>query len=191
MTVGTVKIPDVWDELYPSRFLKAGLLKDKAVTLTISKVHVESMANDKTGGESDRGIISFNQTPMQLALNRTNGECLKAMFGKKVQSWVGKRVTFVPEVDKFGKDDVDAIRIKGSPDITSSIEIEIRMPKRKPKKRTLVPTGKRDIGTAPQPDPTPQPEPTVTADGEVIDPTLAQELADADAADRAAESKGN
>ncbi len=188
MTVGNVKIPDHWDELYAGRFLKAGLLKDKPVTLTINKVHVETMPDEKSNGEKDRGIISFKETPMQMALNRTNGECLKAMFGKKVQSWVGRKVTLVPEVAKFGKDDVDAIRIKGSPELTQNIEIEIKMPKRKPQKRTLVPTGKRDQGSAPQPEP--KSEPTVTADGEVIDPSLAQELAEANAADRAAESEG-
>lgn len=157
MTIGTVKIPDVFSEMYPGRFLKADLLKDKAVTLKIQKIFVEVMPDDKTGGEKERGIVAFAETPMQLALNRTNGECLKAMFGKKVQAWVGKRVTFVPEIDKFGKDDVDAIRIKGSPDINNPIEIEIKMPKRKPKKRTLVPTGKRDQGVAPQPEPESKP----------------------------------
>lgn len=151
--IGKVKIPDTFSELYPGRFLKADLLKDRAVTLTIQKVFVEVMPDDKTGGEKDRGIICFKETPMQLALNRTNGECLKAMFGKKVPNWVGKRVTFVPETAKFGKDDVDAIRIKGSPSLTHSVDVEIKMPKRKPVKRTLVPTGKADQGTAPQPPP--------------------------------------
>lgn len=159
MTVGTVKQPDTYSELYPGRFLKADLLKDKPVTLTIDKVFVETMPDDKTGGEKDRGILQFKQTTMHLALNRTNGECLKAMFGKRVKDWVGKRVTFVPEVDKFGKDDVDAIRIKGSPDISHSIEIEIKMPKRKPKKRTLVPT---TTGKSAQPEPTPVEAPVVS-----------------------------
>ncbi len=135
--IGTVKIPDTYSELYPGRFLKADLLRDKPRTLTISKVHVEVMPDDKTGGEKDRGIISFKETTRQLALNRTNGECLKAMFGKKVKEWSGKRVTLVPEQAKFGAEDVDAIRISGSPDFNRTVTIEIKMPKRKPVKRTL------------------------------------------------------
>ncbi len=142
MTIGTVKIPDTYSELYPDRFLKADLLKDKPRTLTIDKVIVEVMPDDKSGGEKERGIVSFKETKRQLALNRTNGECIKAMFGKKVSSWIGKPITLVPEVAKFGKDDVDAIRISGSPLLKDSIELEIKMPKRKPVKRRLVNTGK-------------------------------------------------
>ncbi len=163
MTIGQVKEADCFDRLYPGRFLKAGLLMDKAVTLTIDKVFIETMPDEKNGGERDRGIVAFKETPMQLALNRTNGECLKAMFGKKPKQWTGKKVTFVPEMAKFGKDDVDAIRIKGSPDITQSITIEIKMPKRKPQVRTLVPTGKTQnqpavpkVDSVPPPQDTPQ-----------------------------------
>ena len=141
MTIGSVKVPDVYSELYPNRFLKADLLKDKPRTLTIEKVNVEVMPTDE-GGEKERGIIYFKETKKQLALNRTNGECLKAMFGKKVKDWIGKPITLVPEQAKFGKEDVDAIRISGSPAIDRRIDIEIKMPKRKPQKRTLVPTGK-------------------------------------------------
>ncbi len=159
MTIGNVKIPTSWDEMYVGRFLKAGLLKDKQVTLTIDRVFVETMPNEKDGSEKDRGIMCFKETPLQLALNRTNGECLKALFGKKVQTWVGKRVTIAPEMTKFGKDDVEAIRVVGSPNLTHSIDIEIKMPKRKPQKRTLVPTGKGNQNQNQQSAPVPPSDP--------------------------------
>jgi hypothetical protein len=152
MTIGRVKIPTSWDELYVGRFLKAGLLKDKQVTLTIKSVIVETMPNEKDNTEKDRGIVSFEETPLQLALNRTNGECLKAMMGKKVQTWVGKKVTLAPEMTKFGREDVEAIRIAGAPWLTSNIELEIKMPKRKPQKRVLVPTKKGATASVSQPD---------------------------------------
>jgi hypothetical protein len=136
------KKPVDYDELFPGRFLKAGLFKGKSVTLTIKDVEIEKLPQDN-GKERDRGVISFNETPMQLALNSTNGQCLKAMFGRRpVEDWVGKRVTFVPEKDRFGKEVVDAIRVAGSPDLKAPIDVEIRMPRKKPKNRRLVPTVK-------------------------------------------------
>ena len=92
---------------------------------------------------------------MQLALNSTNGQSLKAMFGRKPLDWIGKRVTFVPEKDRFGKEVVDAIRIQGSPDIKEPIDVEIRMPRKKPKTRRLLPTVKNGAAaqaTEPEPD---------------------------------------
>ena len=145
-----VRRPGSWDEMYPNRFLKAGLLKGKPATLTIADVTIELLPSDK-GPDQDRGILSFEKTNKQLALNKTNGLCLRKMFGNKPLEWIGKRVTFVPELDKFGSETVDAIRIQGSPDIAKAIEIEIRMPRKKPKKRRLVVTGKAQA-PAPQSD---------------------------------------
>lgn len=135
------KRPSSWDEMFPGRFLKAGLFKGKAVTLEITDVTLEELPSDK-GPDQTRGVLSFKQTPMQLAINKTNGLCLRKMFGTKPVEWIGKRVTFVPEQDKFGKETVDAIRIQGSPDMESAIDVEIRMPKKKPKMRRLIVTGK-------------------------------------------------
>jgi hypothetical protein len=131
--------PVDFDELFPGRFLKAGLFRVRPLTLRITAVDVEALPDDK-GGERRRGIISFKQTDMQLVLNRTNGECLKAMFGARVQDWIGKRVTFACEQDRFGNELVDAIRIVGSPDLTKPVEVLIKMPHKKPRARKLAVT---------------------------------------------------
>lgn len=163
------KKPVDYDELFPGRFLKAGLFKGKSVTLTIKDVEIEKLPQDN-GKERDRGVISFNETPMQLALNSTNGQCLKAMFGRKPLEWVGKKVTFVPEKDRFGKEVVDAIRVSGSPDIKDPIDVEIRMPRKKPKNRRLVPTVKNGASaTSPEQEALPPP-----ADDYEPEPDLSQ-----------------
>ena len=144
------KKPVDYDELFPGRFLKAGLFKGKSVTLTISDIDLEALPQDN-GKDRERGVVSFNETKMQLALNSTNGQCIKAMFGRKPLDWIGKKVTFKPEKDRFGKEVVDAIRVEGSPDITAPLDVEIRMPRKKPKNRRLVPTGKA-AGKGPEPE---------------------------------------
>lgn len=133
------KKPVDYDELFPGRFLKAGLLQGRAITLTIADVDTDSLPQDD-GKMKTKGIILFNGTDKGLALNSTNGQCLKAMFGRKVQEWIGKRVTLKPDKDrdpKNGRGLVDCIRIAGSPDIAETMQIMIELPRRKPKPWTL------------------------------------------------------
>lgn len=131
--------PTVWDELFPNRFLKAGLLKGKDVTLTIKDVSTERLPNDK-GVEEVHGLLSFEKTVKQFGINKTNGICLKTMFGADLSKWLGKRVTFYPTTDRFGSDVVDAIRVRGSPDIANAMTITIKFKKKKPRQVTLIKT---------------------------------------------------
>jgi len=123
--------PVDWDELYPGRFLKAADLKGKKVTLKISGVKLEELIGDK--GPQVKGLISFDRTDKQLALNKTNGICLKDMFGKKVQEWVGKRVTLFPTTHN----EDDCIRVWGSPDIEADKQVTIALPRKRPFQMTM------------------------------------------------------
>lgn len=125
------KKPVDWDELYPGRFLKAGELHGKKVTLTIKDIDTEELVGDK--GPKVKGIISFEKTPKQLALNRTNGTCLREMFGRRLADWVGKRVVLFPS-EWNGE---PCIRIWGSPDIERDMQIEIALPRRRPTPMTM------------------------------------------------------
>ena len=113
--------PVDFDEMFPGRFLKAGLLQTKLGSrtpiVTITDIELETMPQDD-GKNKDKGIISIKEASNQICLNRTNGECLKAMFGKRAADWIGKRIGLCIELDrdpssKNGK--VEAIRIAGSP----------------------------------------------------------------------------
>jgi hypothetical protein len=130
------KKPAHYDELFPGRFLKAGLLGGKAATLKIAAVDTEPLPQDN-GRDRVRGILSFEKTDKQLVLNSTNGQCLRAMFGTKLPDWVGKRVTLKPDRDRFGREVVDCIRVAGSPDIAETITIEVQLPRKKPRSMTL------------------------------------------------------
>lgn len=123
--------PVDWDELYPGRFIKAADLKGKNVTLTIASVDLEELEGDK--GKQVKGIVGFDKTEKHLALNKTNGICLKEMFGKKVQGWVGKRVTLMPSM----WNGEDCIRVYGSPDLPESKEITVSLPRKRPMTMTM------------------------------------------------------
>jgi hypothetical protein len=136
-----------YDQLFPGRFLKAGEFQGKDVTLTINEIRLEELPQDR-GGNRIRGIIGFKETKKELVLNRTNGECLKGMWGRDTANWLGKRVTLYPAP----YDGDVAIRVKGSPDLAEPLQIEVKLPKKRPMPMTMQVTGKRQNG-APKPAP--------------------------------------
>ncbi len=123
--------PVDWDELYPGRFIKAGDFKGKNVTLTISFVKIEELVGDK--GPQIKGVIGFEKTEKHWALNKTNGLCLKAMFGRKVQDWVGKRVTLFASM----WDGEQCIRVFGSPELKQDMPVTIALPRKRPFEMTM------------------------------------------------------
>ena len=119
--------PSVYDELYPSRFLKAGLLKGQKVTLTIKDVDLEELEGEG-GKKQQKAILSFNERPMQLVMAKTNGICLKYMFGPTLADWIGKRVTLFES--QWNSE--PCIRIWGSPDIQADMKVTVSLPRRRP-----------------------------------------------------------
>lgn len=154
--------------LFPSRFLKSAEFKGRDVTLTIASIKLEELAVEG-GGTKTKGIIGFRETPKLWVLNRTNSECLKGMWGRETDAWVGKRVTLFPApfTDSFTGEQSTAIRVRGSPDIPKSTTVEVHLPRKKPVRMTMNRTGAKAASaqqtatpppaeeTVPDPKPTP------------------------------------
>lgn len=138
--------PVDWDELYPGRFLHAADLKGKKVTVRISDVSLEELIGDK--GPQVKGLMSFEGKDKQFALNKTNGIMIKAMFGRKLADWVGKRITLFEDV----WDGEPCLRVWGSPDIEKDMEVTVALPRKRPFNKTLhkmgAPTAVRPIASA-------------------------------------------
>jgi hypothetical protein len=122
----TNRKPKSYDDLYPSRFLKAGNFDGKKVTLTIKDCDIEQLEGED--GVKAKAIISFEETPRQLVACKTNGLCIREMFGHDLREWMGKKVIFFPSV----WNGEPCIRVFGSPDIPEPKAVEIKLPKRKP-----------------------------------------------------------
>lgn len=134
--------PQNYDELYPGRFLKAGLFKGKNVALTIVDVFTEGLASaddeDKNGdSEPPAVILAFRETKKQLVIPKTNAFCLMSMFGKRLADWVDKKVVFFPSTTKMMGKTVDCIRVFGSPHIPSDMPLLIPQGLKKPLKMTM------------------------------------------------------
>ena len=126
-----MKKPTNFDQLYPGRFLKAGLFQGKKPTLTIKDADIEELEGDD--GKKIKALISFIETDLQLVACKTNGLCFKSMFGSELSGWVGKRVTLFS--DSWNGE--DCIRVWGSPDIPAEQAVEVKLPRRKPFKMIM------------------------------------------------------
>lgn len=184
----TLSKPANYDELFPGRFIKAGLFQSLFGTarplVTIKDYDLEELPQDD-GKEKARGVITLTETSMQLALNKTNGECLKAMFGTSLRDWVGKRVVLCVERDRDPGGPrgatCDAIRVYGSPDITSDMSIQIKLPQRRPYTRKLVAIQTQHDGNGAPSQPKQKPRGDIDSAVQKIhttDPSLMQKLSE-------------
>ena len=143
-----MKLPDTYSELWPGRFLKADLLKGQKVTLTIKDIYIEELVGDKNKAEP-KVIISFLERPLEYVCPKTNGFCMKKMWGNNPHDWKGKRVTWFGTQCKFGREDVDCLRIWGSPDIPEDMPITIPQGRKKPLEMVMHRTTTKAAATAP------------------------------------------
>lgn len=96
---------------FPSDYLAAVEFKGREVTLTIKSVALEDLVM-VGGGKKRKPVLTFNGTKKKLVLNVTNSNAIASMYGSEAKAWVGKNVTFYPTKAKFGRNMVDAIRVK-------------------------------------------------------------------------------
>ena len=130
-----------FDDLYPTRFMKAGNLPVEKTTYTIKDIAKEQLQLDS--GVEDKVVMSFEETPMQLVLAKVNAVAIKSMFGGDVRDWLGKRLTLyaTTEIMPFPKRrDEPCIRVYGSPDIEAEVICEWTPPKRRKLVQKLQPT---------------------------------------------------
>ncbi len=132
------------------QFITAAELVGKEPTLTIKRVtleKVESMkpADDEGGGKArDRIVVYFEESRSERGwlLNRTNAECLKELWGRETNEWIGKKVTLFVQNVRVGPKMEPGLRVTGWPDLSEPRNFDLRLPRKKPIRTTLLPTGK-------------------------------------------------
>lgn len=144
-----------WKELFSgSEYLTGPDFKGKTFTGRIASVESIGMEDD-SGKRKSIPLVHFDikgQKPWLMC--KTTGYCVAAMFGDDYNGWVGKRVTLYATMVQVGKGKELGVRVQGSPDLPAPINVEIKMPRKKPVTVKLVPTGK---AAAPKPAPAPPP----------------------------------
>lgn len=116
--------PSNWDELFPGRFLKCGHLGGREVELRIARVYGEMI------DEKPASVFRIDPVPgikqVDFGLNKTNGLCLRQMFGPLMLDWRGKRFVIHESKVEHGREKGrPTIRICASPDIPRDITVVI------------------------------------------------------------------
>lgn len=135
-----------------SQYISAAELVGKPpVTMTIGRVTLEKVESMKIGDdegkgkEKDRVIIYFENSKSGRGwlLNRTNAECIKELWGRETDAWIGKRITLHAQNVRVGPKMEPGIRVLGTPEITEPKQFQLKLPRKKPIPMTLLPTGKK------------------------------------------------
>ena len=143
--------PKAFDDFYRSKFFTGDDLVGKKPIYTIVQFYQTELKPEEDGETQTVIVAKLKETPLMLKINYTNACSLKAMFGAEFKMCEGKRIVITAERERVGNEQLNTVRIYGSPDLKEDLHIEIKMPFRKnPVKRTLY-APKRQEGAQQQP----------------------------------------
>lgn len=111
------------DQMFPSKYLKAGDCEEADLILTIASIKFEEL------GQGDKAetkpVVYFDEAEKGLVLNKTNATTIAELHGRNTDQWVGKRIAiYATEVEMGGK-----------------VSMGIRVRLRAPKAATAAPAG--------------------------------------------------
>lgn len=139
-------MPNV-NDVYPSKWLRAGDLRGRSHQLTIRDVDtgIVGQGNDA----KTQLILTFDDPWKPLGLNKTNAGAIAQLYGDDTDDWIGQAVILFPTQVDFNGQRTDAIRVdvRGTQRV-----IQAAMKPQKPGKKT-------------------QPMTQAEADAEPFDPT--------------------
>lgn len=116
--------PSTWDELFPGVYLKQSHLSSRGTQITIERIFNRVVDGKIAQVVKFAAVQGIDQR--DWGLNKTNGLCLRDMFGDDIKSWFGKRVVLQPSVVEHGREKgKPCIRICASPDIASDLSVVI------------------------------------------------------------------
>jgi hypothetical protein len=100
------------DEMFPSKYLKAGELKGNPVVVKIASATPEKLKN-ASGVEQRKVVLTFFKTEKQLPLNATNFDAVMDITGEDdSDNWSGHKIELYPTETTLRNDVVKCIRIR-------------------------------------------------------------------------------
>jgi len=94
------------NDMFPSKYLKCADLQGRSVKVTIDRIEVETL------GENRKPVIYFRGKEKGLVANRTNCNTIADMYGDDTNGWAGKEITIYPTRVDFKGERVDSIRVQ-------------------------------------------------------------------------------
>lgn len=94
-------MPNV-DQMFPSKYLKAGDCEEADLILTIAHVDMEDVGQGEQA--ESKPVVYFSEVEKGLVLNKTNATTIAELHGRTTEQWTGKRIAlYATEVEYAGK----------------------------------------------------------------------------------------
>ena len=95
------------DQMYPSKWLKAGDLQGQTIPVVIVRVVMEDV-----GDEAGKPVAYFQGKEKGLVLNKTNAMSIGLVHGQDTDGWVNKTIELFPAVVMYQGQNVPCIRVR-------------------------------------------------------------------------------
>ncbi len=98
---------------YTGSFLDSADMAGDPAEFTIKDVIAPGKAESADGRPIKEAVLVFEETKIQLILNKTNIRILKIMFGRRAAEWAGKKVTIAVRymAEAFGVKNAPCLRV--------------------------------------------------------------------------------
>jgi hypothetical protein len=97
--------------MFDRDYLAAFDLEGKPVVVKIRDVKSAELTA-QGGRKSKKPVVYFDGKEKGLALNKTNANIIKSLYGADTDGWIGKRITLYATEVEYQGDTVPAIRIR-------------------------------------------------------------------------------
>ncbi|MFA6046979.1 MAG: hypothetical protein WC718_18500 [Phycisphaerales bacterium] len=99
-------------EVFPSKYVRAGDLPERGVTVTMERVTIENLHAGEGRKKEAKPVLWFRKATKGLVLNKTNAFIIADLYGPDMDNWTGHRIELYPtRVDAFGSMQ-DAVRVR-------------------------------------------------------------------------------
>src|SRR3990167_5543904 len=99
------------DEAFPSKYISAADLQGRDVIVRIARITVEQLGRNNDP-KDNKPILYFQGKQKGLALNKTNANTVKDMYGKETDAWIGQTITLVTAWTDYAGKQVECIRVR-------------------------------------------------------------------------------
>jgi hypothetical protein len=99
-------------DVFPSRFFKAGDLPEPQ-NLRIMTAQMETLRSPQ-GLTERKLVLTFEDHPKCLAVNRTNFDVVSQLHGSNTDNWIGKTVQLFATKTFVRGQEVDCVRVRAA-----------------------------------------------------------------------------
>lgn len=96
------------DDLYPSKYLKAADLQGRALLVTIDRLAIEEVGQEK----EQKPVLYLVGKQKAIVLNKTNSLAIADAHGKDYSQWRGKQVEVYPDKVTFNGEIKPCLRVR-------------------------------------------------------------------------------